>query len=778
MISIPARKDMALPVRAASASNDPRLFALAFTAGVLLVHVLPALPSLGVCALLASPALVPRCLRLGWGGFALGVLLSVWHGQQWQAQRWPESRQGEEHVVQGRIASLPTRDGDALHFLFEPTADPDNAGLPSRMRAGWYRTDAAPRGGECWTLRLRLRAPRGSSNPDGFDYEAWLYRQDINAVATVREGAPCAAGTGEGFSLLGLREAIRERYRTWLPDHPARGLVAALTVGDQSELNDRDWTVFRMTGTSHLVAVSGFNVAIVAGVAFFALRWLWASIPVLCLWLPAQRAGGVGAAILAFFYAALAGLEAPVLRATVMVLLAALAALLSRRASLSRMLALAWLAVLVPAPASVLSPGVWLSFGAVAAIAYVASHRVGPIPSWREGFTVQGLLSLALAPLGLWFFGGISWVAPFINLLAVPVVAILTPLLVAALVLAWLWPWFGIPLLGICAEIVWTLREGLAWLAQYLPQPWLPAAAPAAALLLAGMGALLLFTPRGLPTRGLGLVLLAALFLPHRIPVGTGVRIAVLDVGQGLAVAVRTAHHAMVFDTGPAYDEGFDAGRSIVAPYLLGEGVPRIDLLMVSHADLDHRGGAPAVRELLAPRAEQGALVSDSPCRSGNHWEWDGVRFEVLHPDDGHWSRNNGGCVLRIAAGDHAVLLPADIEAPAEKYLLQTHASQLRADLLVAPHHGSRTSSTPDFASAVRPRHVIYAAGFANTYHLPRLEVERRYRALGAREYMTGTQGAVIMDLDAERGIHDVVEWRQAAPRLWRAPSLPVSENR
>ncbi len=776
MTVVPARKEAALPVRGFAADIDPRLLAIVLTVGVLLVHALPALPPFWVCVLISIPALIPWRLRFWWSGFALGVLLSVWHGQQWLEQRWPESRQGEEHVVRGRIASLPARDGDALHFLFAPDASVDNAALPRLMRAGWYRTDVAPHGGECWILHMRMRAPRGSSNPAGFDYEGWLYRQGIEAVTTVREGTSCADATG-GISLLRLRDSIRDRYRMWLPDHPARGLVAALTVGDESELNDADWTIFRMTGTSHLVAVSGFNVAIVAGVAFFVLRWMWATVPALCLWLPAQKAGGIGAAIVALFYSALAGLEAPVMRATVMVLLAAFAVLLSHRASMSRMLALAWLAVLIPAPASVLSPGVWLSFGAVAAIAYVASDRVGPIPSWREGLTVQWLLSLALAPLGLWFFGGISWIALFINLLAVPIVAILTPVLVGALLLAWLWPWFGVPVLGTCAEIVWKLREDLAWLAQHLPHPWLAAAAPAPALIFAACGALLLFAPRGLPTRGLGLALLMPMFLPHQVSIVQGVRVAVLDVGQGLAVAIRTAHHAMVFDTGPAYEEGFDAGRSIVAPYLINEGVSRIDLLMVSHADLDHRGGAPAIRELLAPREEIGALTPEQPCRDGRNWNWDGIHFEILHPDAGQWSRNNGGCVLRILVGDHAILLPADIEAPAEKHLLQIHRQQLRADLMVAPHHGSRTSSTPDFVAAVDPRLVIYAAGFANSYRLPRAEVERRYRALGARESMTGTQGAVIIDLDAEHGVRSVINWRAAAPRFWRAPPMPVAEN-
>jgi competence protein ComEC len=750
---------------------DPRIFAAALTAGVLLIHALPQLPPLWFSFLCALPALWPWRLRVSYSGFALGVLLTVWHGGHWLAERWPEVRQGEEHRVHGRVVSLPSLDGDALHFLFAPD-DPD---LPGLIRAGWYHGQAPVRGGDCWTLDLRLRAPHGSANPAGFDYEGWLYRQGIEALATVRDGQRCSESPAAG--LLNLREAIRDRIDRWLPDHPARGLVSGLTIGDQSEIGSADWDVFRLTGTSHLVAVSGFNVAIVAGSVFFMLRWLWTLWPALCLWVPAQRAAAVGAAAVASFYAALAGFEAPVARATMMVLFALLAALLTRRASLTRILALAWIGVLVLQPAAVLSPGVWLSFGAVAAIAYVAGGRVGRIASWRQGITVQLMLSLVLAPLSLYFFQGVSWIAPLVNLAAVPIVALLTPLLVVALLLAWLWPGFGVPVLGTSAEVVWKMREGLAWIAQHLPQPWLPAAPSVVALLLALCGAVLLFAPRGLPTRLLGLVLLVPLAIPPRPGIERGVRIAVLDVGQGLAVAVQTAQHSLVFDTGPAYEEGFDAGRSVVVPYLVAQGVRRLDLLIVSHSDLDHRGGAPAVRAAVAPRAEYGAL-SATPCRDGQHWDWDGVQFDVLHPDNAGWVHNNSGCVLRIETGGHAVLLPADIEAPAEQRLLHDHAAQLRADLLVAPHHGSRTSSTPGFVDAVHPQVVVFPAGFANSYRHPRAEVTGRYHAIGAREFMTGTEGAVIVDLDPDRGIERVVEWRQAAPHFWRAPMLPVAENR
>jgi competence protein ComEC len=783
----PARRDAAPPSDRDAADGDlrrdPRLFAFAFTAAVLWVHSRADLPDVWLCALLSLPALLPWRGRFAAGGVALGVLLATWHGEQWLQQRWPEARQNEEHVVRGRVASLPSQDGDAVHFLFAPETAREvardgqaAAALPPLLRVGWYRSTVQPRGGECWVLRLRLRAPRGGANPAGFDYEGWLYRQDIAALATVRDGHPCASAASPG--VLGLRAMLQARYRRWLPDHPARGLVEALTVGDSSELRDEDWLVFRKTGTTHLVVVSGLHVAIVAGIGFFLLRWLWVAVPALCLRWPAQRAAATGAALLAAAYALLSGLGAPSLRAVVMVVLATAAALLGRRASLSRMLALAWLAVLAPQPAVVLSPGLWLSFGAVAGIAFVASGRVGQLPAWRELLSVQMVLALLLAPLSLWFFGGISWVAPAVNLLAVPVMAVLMPALVLAPLLALVSPALGVPMLRLAADAVWQLRQALAWIAVQAPQSWVGGGTGAIAMLLAAAGALLLCAPRGLPTRLLGAALLAVLLLPQGSAPRHGVRVAVLDVGQGLAVALRTTHHAMVFDTGPAYPEGFDAGRAVVAPYLLGSGVHRLDLLMVSHADLDHRGGAPAVRELLRPRTEIGALAP-TPCRDGQAWDWDGVHFAVLHPASAQWSRNNGGCVLRVSAGDHALLLPADIEAPAELRLLQAHPQLLRADVLVAPHHGSRTSSSPPFVTAVHPQWVIYAAGFANHYRLPRLAVEQRYRGAGARALMTGADGAVLFDLDPATGVTALRGWRRTpAQRFWNGPVLPLPRNR
>lgn len=736
---------------------SPVAFALVFTAAVLAVHALRELPQAPLLAALSLPALLPWRGRALCSAAALGMLLTVWCAHGLLAQRWPSALHGSDHVVEGLVASLPERDGQAQRFLFEPA----HGAFPRRIRVAWYRAEQQVRGGECWRFTLRLRTPHGSLNPGGFDYEHWLFRQGIGATATVREGARCER---PGNPVLALRQRIADAISTALPQRPGAGLVAALTIGDDSAISSADWDLFRQTGTTHLVAISGFNVAIVAGVVFFLCRWGWALWPRLCLALPAQRAGLAGSALIAGPYALLAGFDPPVQRAVVMLWLVLAAVWLNRGSRPSRVLALAWLAALLPDPLAIATPGLWLSFGAVAAIFYVGLGRLRPPGLWHGLVTLQLLLGVALAPLTLHFFQGGSWIAPFVNLLAVPCFAVLTPWAFAGVLLL-VAPAVGVPVLEGCALALEAFRTALTWTAQ-LPDLWLAASPPLAALLLAVIGVALLFAPRGLPLRPLGALCLLPALLAQPAPVRGGLELTALDVGQGLAVVVRTAHHTLLYDAGPAFEDGFDAGASVVAPFLLGQGVRRVDLLLVSHGDNDHAGGVAAVRQRLRVAREIGT-PGHPPCRAGESWEWDGVRFELLHPDASGWQDNDSSCVLRIE-GSFTVLLPGDIEAPAERAI---DPDRLRADVLLAPHHGSRTSSTPTFVEAVRPAVVIYSAGWRHHFRHPRPEVVARYAALGADQRVTGSGGAVSAWRDPQSGLIEVHEHRREAAHFWNAPA-------
>lgn len=756
--------------RASGAAGSPYLLAALFTAGVLIVHASPVLPAVPVLLCAAIPALLPWRLRALYAVFFLGALCCVWRADAILQSRWPAARHGEELVVTGHVASLPQqtqgKSGGERTWRFQ--FQPDDETLPL-IRASWYRSDEILRGGECWQMKLRMRMPHGSINPQAFDYEAWLFRQSIGAIATVRDAQRCYGSAGP--LSLRWRQGVLDRMRAWLPDHPGLPLLAALTIGDDSGLSDADWDSYRATGTSHLIAVSGFNVAIIAGFGFLFGRWLWTLWPPLCLSLPAQKAGMLISAFVGLIYAGVAGWEPPVQRAALMLVLLLGAAWFDRLRHPSRVLALAWIVVLLIDPLAITAPGLWLSFAAVATIFYITAGRLKHRNVAIEALRVQIALTLSLVPLGLFFFQGLSWATAPINLIAVPIVAVLTPIALLALCAAAVWPAIGVPLLGVSASALSQLQLGLNVVAEYAMQAWFAASPPAAALLLAGLGLLLLLAPRGLPLRVPGLLCLLPLLLPPQPMPARDFDVAVLDVGQGLAVVVRTAHHRLLYDAGPAFDEGFDAGESVVVPYLLGQGARRLDRVVISHDDQDHIGGLKAVRRLLRVGSEYGA-PDRRPCRDGVAWDWDGVHFEFLHPDaSAGWTDNDGSCVLAIGAVPHRLLLAGDIEAAAERRLVGLHAAQLGSEILVAPHHGSRSSSGEDFVAAVHPRLVIYGAAWRSHFGHPRPEVVARYAAIGARQYVTGVSGALLLSRVGEDW--QVVETRRRDAHWWNAAAEP-----
>ncbi len=755
------------------ARPDTRLIALAFGAGVLAVHAGADLPSLGLLILLCIPALIPWRGRLLWSAAQLGVLLVVLQASHRLEHRWPAERHAQEVEVIGHVSSLVERtagfsakQGRNFRFEFAPHQSED---LPDHLRISWYEADLHPRAGECWKFRLKMRTPHGSLNPGAFDYEAWLYRRGVGGVASVRSGERC--DISRSFPVLNARQWIKQHLDDALGDHPGKAMIAALTIGDDSGFSKEDWDHFRQTGTSHLVAISGFNVAILAGLAFLIVRWSWPAMGNLALRFPAQKAGMVAAAIAGLAYGLLAGWDSPAQRAAIMLALLLMAALPDRQPQLSSALAAALILMLCMDPSSVLSPGLWLSFGAVAAIFYATTHRLEAPSAWRSGIRIQIMLSILLAPLTLYFFQGAAWLGMPVNLIAVPVMTVLTPLVVGASALAAIVPEPGIALLGWVADVMQALQSGLAWIAAHAPLAWFPASPPRSALLLALFGALLLFAPRGVPLRGLGFLCFLPLMFSPRASVQAPFDLNVLDVGQGLAVLVRTQNHVLLYDAGPAFPGGFDAGEAVVVPFVLSQGERGLDRLLLSHGDRDHAGGVNAVREWL-PVTQEIGTDAHTPCADGQGWTWDGVQFEILHPDEQSWSDNNRSCVLRIQAEGFSALLAGDIERGAEARLLGDHADRLKADVLIAPHHGSKTSSTLAFVQAVAPQVVVFGAGWRSHFGHPRPEVVARYEAIGARSLVTGVEGAVRVWRDPQGEVR-TSSWRREHSRFWSAPAEP-----
>jgi competence protein ComEC len=449
---------------------------------------------------------------------------------------------------------------------------------------------------------------------------------------------------------------------------------------------------------------------------------------------------------------------------------------LRRRTSPSVLLAVALLTVLLVDPLAVMSAGFWLSFTAVAVILYVMSGEL-LANDWKEKLAAWGRIQWAIAvgllPLLLFMFQQASLSGPLANLVAIPVVemAVIPATLLGVAGSLFLpdslaaWPFL---FAAMALELLWPLLE---WLARAEGGQWVQHSPPLWTLAAALVGSLLLLAPRGVPARWLGLVWLLPLFLVRpALPAPGEVRLTLLDVGQGLSVVAQTAGHTLVYDTGARLSARFDAGRAVIVPYLRHSGVRRVDTLIVSHGDNDHIGGSTSLRaavpvtRVLSSVPER--LADAETCQRGQSWEWDGVRFEILHPDrESEFSGNNLSCVLRIVSPHGRVLLPGDIAARAERALLQGREGQLAAEVLVVPHHGSKSSSTESFLDAVRPRVALLPVGYRNRYHHPHPTVVARYVERGIRLEDSATAGAISLRLEAA-GLQ-IDRYRDTQRRYW-----------
>ncbi|WP_052378829.1 DNA internalization-related competence protein ComEC/Rec2 [Polycyclovorans algicola] len=750
--------------------------------------------TLGCGAVLLNPApwalwwSLPLLLAALWAplrGIALALLLGAvlceWQVAERLEDRWPAARHGEVREVTGWISELPdARPADqGAHWRFRLTTDDgaQAAGVPRDVRVSWYDGPETLAAASCWRFTLRLRMPRGSHNPGGFDYEGWLFRERLGATASVRDAVPCDDALGGWRAgLLRLRADWAEGLDRHLGAHPGKAYLAALGVGDGRSLTPAHWQVFRETGTSHLVVISGLHLALMTGVGFALIRVLWPLWPAAALRVPTPVAAGWGAAMLATGYALMAGFEPPVIRALLMVWLALWLALRGGWRQPFRALALIWVVVVAWDPVRLMRPGVWLSFMAVAAIVYLLAFRLRAGPGWRQFAWLQLALGLVMLPMTLGLFAGTSLIAPLANLVAVPLFMLLTPAALLAGVLAQLEVGWVTPPLQWLAAAFAAIDVGLQWLTTLGNGVWWPHAPPWAVSVLALLGVLLLLAPRGVPGRALGLICMAPLLIP-RAPDDAPLTVTVLDVGQGLAVVARTPHHTLLYDAGPAWPGGFDAGDAVVVPYLRYRGLSQLDRIMVSHADLDHAGGVAAVREAF-PGARLLGADTEAPCAAGQGWQWDGVQFDVLHPAVASASaasahRNDESCVLRIVVGSQTLLLAGDIEATAEQALVRDAHEKLTAQWLLAPHHGSRTSSSEAFIDAVRPQTVVFSAGWRHHFGHPHPQVVERYAWRGIDRWATAEHGALTWRFDGSAVEPQPQAWRHVHRRRWHAPAAP-----
>ena len=791
------------------------LWPLVWLAGTALQLQQPALWSrgayinltLGALALLTLVAMAWR--RTTWLAWVALLVLAFgstgWRADVRLAERLSAALEGQDLLVTGVVASLPHNSLAGTRFTFDVEAASlrgEAVVLPPLLSLGWYRgfdNDvllAGPgvevRAGQRWRITVRLRQPHGSLNPHGFDVELWLFEQGVGASGYVRASSATVnqkLADDVAHPIERARQRVRDAIYRHVSNPTTAGVLAALAIGDQAAIDRDDWELFRITGVAHLMSISGLHVTMFAWLVGGCVARLWRHSSRLMLACPTPMAARWAGLIAAAAYALLAGWGVPAQRTVWMIASVVLLRTLGVRWPQPLVLAVAAAVVCALDPWALMQAGFWLSFVAVALLisseavhaprAALAGRAATLRATLLGGLRTQLVATVGLAPLSMVFFQQISIIGFVANLIAIPLVTLLiTPLALTGLLLPFLWT--------LAAALVQGLMHALLWLSQWPFSVWTAAAAPAWAVMAGLLGGALLIMPLPWRLRLLGVPLMLPLIAPvvQRPELGR-FEAVVADVGQGTAVLLRTREHLLVYDAGPQYSPESDAGQRVLLPLLRGRGENKVDLLMLSHRDLDHVGGAASLlarggvvamsTSLEASHRLMGGGTPHTPCAAGQSWQWDGVRFEVLHPlpgEAGTVAKSNSlSCVLRVQGKGKSLLLTGDVEAAQELALLVRSRAALASDVLVVPHHGSRTSSTPAFIAAVAPQVAIAQAGYRSRFGHPAPDIVQRYTERGIELVRTDRCGAWTLHADGSASCQ-----RQSAARYWhhhQAPGLP-----
>lgn len=776
---------------------------LAYSVGIMLASFVTeprvALWWCGVVALLLALALwksVRRNNQLRWFcQWALAAAIGVaWHllwADSILRLQLPAELEGRDMWITGVVVSLPTASNGVTQFQFF-IEENDADFLRRRVLLNLYG-EYSLEAGQRWQLQVRLNRPHGFANPGGFDYEAWLFQQRISAKGYVRNH-PDNRMTGEGsVSLQAVRNNIRRKMTAIAGDLPSAGVLLALSLGDRSRVQPAEWELMRASGTNHLFVISGLHIGLVAAVVYWLGNRCLRALPTLSLHYPRQKTALWLALVAALLYSLLAGFSLPTQRAFIMTAVFFLGQIGSRPVAVSLRFLLALAAVLTFNPLAALNAGFWLSFVAVAGLLLCLNAPLAIQQQTQLVRTVserwlmpQLVVFLALAPFLLFWMQQVSLLSPLINVLAIPLVGmIVVPLTLLGVVLLYVSAGAALPPFLLSDYLVALLFRGIAWITSQAPWNVVDMQALSIALLL-GIGAavVMLLAPVPRTLRLLVLPLMLPLLYPKKLAIAEGAMdIHILDVGQGLSVIVQTTNHSLVYDTGAALSPEFDLGTAVVVPVLRQLGVRHVDAVVISHFDNDHAGGfeglltsVPVTRVIandpgqaqqrLAAIAKS-STISASACLAGEQWQWDGIDFAFLHPLAAAVDSNNSSCVLQISSGEHSFLFPGDIERDAERSLAIRLGTDLRSDVLLAPHHGSNTSSTYAFIKRVAPRFVIYTAGYRNSFGHPTTRIRQRYAETGAQGFVTHDTGMLSFYARQHTALAPPRQFRQTHRRYW-----------
>ncbi len=802
-----------------------RIFTLSWLFWTILILSLAALPGNRVILIISSLVLLaiifwPRSRPFCTGYFVACIALA-WSLFQIDSRQLDVSEISSDLRLRVKVASVPQLSDWGVRFnahVLSCESCVKEFG-PQMVQLSWYGHDEVVRAGEEWELTVRLKPFRGLRNEGSFDRTQWSIYKGADARGYIRaKPAAVMSSSSTQHSMVSIRENIAKRVVNLPSSDKHASMIQALVLGIKQGIDNNTWNLLRDTGTSHLVAISGLHISLLAAWAYLFSSRLLPRLLMFCApsydvfnRIDTRLVSLLISVSVAAVYSLLAGFELPVQRALSMLVVWAIAALTLRHLAPALGLAIAMIAVMVNNVLGVLSPGFWLSFGTVAVLFYL--HR-GHIQSfsqqepsgtllsnvhgslWKVGAALKThvRLGIVLLPVTAWFFQAGSLLAPIANLVAVPWVGfVVVPLSFLTVMLSTASTNAANFFLDLTQLSIGVLMSYLEWLSAF-EFTSVPLAVPSsAALLLSLLGMLLFFSPKGAGLRRYSLLLFLPLLLFNaRAERVEGFDVHVLDVGQGLATLVLTANHSLLFDTGGKLSGSLSMVEAVVLPYLHAQGRRKIDYLVVSHSDEDHAFG---VNDVLRRFPDTQVIVGgdllstqqwvSEPCRAGDKWAIDDLQISVLNPLEGaKGSDNDRSCVLLLHLGASRVLLTGDIERNGEFLLSSRFNPQALAgfvpfpvDLLVAPHHGSHTSSTPNLLKTIKPDHVVFAAGHRNRYGFPHADVQLRYKLVGARQYITGTLGSVVFSFGREGLLEPPITWWQTHRRFWHGFVNPACSD-
>lgn len=700
-------------------------------------------------------------------------------------------------IVKGRVSSVPAIFNDYSQFQFDIDSI-DNHPWKGKVMLSWFEKKLFLKSGQKWQLMVKLKKPRGFSNPGSFDYEAWLFEQNIvgKGYVIAEKSNHLLESPRWHYWINQIRQHIGQMWEPFAEKWPLLGVLLALTVGLTTNITAEQWQVFTNTGTIHLISISGFHISMMAGIAYSSVSFIWRRIPFLCERWPAQRAGAVGALTIGIIYSLLAGFSIPTQRSLIMLSVFMGGVLFQRQTNVWQCFLWSILAIILWDPFAPLSLSFWLSYSAVGVILYAVMDPPMPIANEismvGSGVTalqrattktaltlwhwlkLQFHIFLGLIPFSFFWFSQVSASSLWANLVAIPVTGFFVlPFALAAIICQSIYFPLAVFLMKVAHWFFYQLYLYLNWVSHDYPvilvwpldQVWM--------LLLGVLGILLLLAPKGWPGRWLGLVFWFPLLFPlDNSPSYGEARFSLLDVGQGLSSVVQTQHHVLVFDTGPKFSENFDTGKAVVLPYLRNQHLRKVDAVVISHGDMDHSGG---LKSLLKNIAVKRVYVNDVKvlktgllCQPTMKWRWDGVTFQFLTRGLANFTdTNDTSCVLKVSNGHHSLLLPGDLEAKGERALTQVYGELLKTDLLIAGHHGSKTSSSQKWLDYTRPHYTLFATGYLNRYRFPNKDIVVRYQQRGIKTWSTSDCGMIRWILPITKKMQEPMCYRLKYPHPW-----------